>query len=40
MSARGILVVDANVRVDYQAADLTLLALVSRHVGTSAKCTS
>ncbi len=33
MAPRGSLVVDANVLVDYQAADLTILALVHRHVG-------
>lgn len=34
MASRGFLLVDANVLVDYQSADLTILALVSRHVGT------
>ena len=33
MSQRGFLVIDANVLVDYQAADLAILALVNRHVG-------
>lgn len=31
---RSFLLIDANVLVDYQAADLTILGLVSRHVGT------
>jgi rRNA-processing protein FCF1 len=31
---RGILIVDANVLVDYQATGLDLLSLVSRHLGT------
>jgi len=34
MSTPGFLLVDANVLVDYQAADLAILSLVSRHVGT------
>ena len=34
MSPPGFLLVDANVLVDYQAADLAILSLVSRHVGT------
>ena len=34
MPRRGLLVIDANVLVDYQAADLSILALVHRHVGT------
>ena len=34
MAQRGFLVIDANVLVDYQAADLAILALVNRHVGT------
>lgn len=34
MSSPGFLLVDANVLVDYQAADLAILSLVSRHVGT------
>lgn len=34
MSMPGFLLVDANVLVDYQAADLALLSLVSRHIGT------
>jgi hypothetical protein len=33
MGTRGFLLVDANVLVDYQSADLTILSLVSRHVG-------
>ncbi len=34
MAQRGFLVIDANVLVDYQAADLAILELVNRHVGT------
>ena len=34
MPHRGFLVIDANVLVDYQAADLAILALVNHHVGT------
>jgi hypothetical protein len=34
MAKPGFLLVDANVLVDYQAADLAILSLVSRHVGT------
>lgn len=34
MATPGFLLVDANVLVDYQAADLAILSLVSRHVGT------
>lgn len=34
MSITGFLLVDANVLVDYQAAGLAILSLVSRHVGT------
>ena len=33
MGTSGFLLVDANVLVDYQSADLTILSLVSRHVG-------
>jgi rRNA-processing protein FCF1 len=33
MGTRGFLLVDANVLIDYQAADLAILSLVSRHVG-------
>jgi hypothetical protein len=33
MGTGGFLLVDANVLVDYQSADLTILSLVSRHVG-------
>lgn len=34
MSTHGLLLVDANVPVDYQTADLTILSLVSRNLGT------
>jgi predicted nucleic acid-binding protein len=34
MATRGFLLVDANVLVDYQEADLGILALVSRRLGT------
>lgn len=34
MAQSGFLVVDANVLVDYQAADLEILALVNRYVGS------
>lgn len=34
MSTTGFLLVDANVLVDYQAAGLAILSLVSRYVGT------
>jgi hypothetical protein len=33
MSTPGFLLVDANVLVDYQAAGLAILSLVSRHIG-------
>ncbi len=33
MSAVGFLLVDANVLVDYQSADLEILSLVSQHIG-------
>lgn len=33
MSARGFLLVDANVLVDYQAADVSILQIVSQHIG-------
>lgn len=33
MASRAFLVVDANVLLDYMAADLAILSLVSRHIG-------
>lgn len=34
MGSRKLLIVDANVLIDYVAADTTILALASRHLGT------